>query len=243
MLDEPRSSILPIYSPAACETRFGTLSLNQAAHCLIRRLKTRLSSRFGVRSVAQGEFLSGGEEVAAGDTAVSRLHRDILFEDEKIGDVSIIFDNSVHLQEAKALWAEILTALLVQIAISVAVVYLLLRVFANMQRNRVMLEVHDTLRESERKYRSLFENATAGIGRSELHDGKVLLANRKLTEIFGYDNAEAFISDFNFSEHCPEKDGRKRLLERCERHPDEPVEATFTDRNGALVFVEAEVAP
>ena len=48
----------------------------------------------------------------------------------------------------------------------------------------------NTLRESERSYRALFENAAAGIGRSRIKDGKVLLANRRLARMFGYERVE-----------------------------------------------------
>ncbi len=47
----------------------------------------------------------------------------------------------------------------------------------------------EALRESELRFRGLFENATIGIYRTS-YDGKILLANPTLLKIFGYDSLE-----------------------------------------------------
>ena len=54
------------------------------------------------------------------------------------------------------------------------------------------------LQKSEQHYRTIFDTSTAGIGRTLLEDGKVILANRKLAQIFGYDAVDTFISEFVF---------------------------------------------
>ncbi len=90
-------------------------------------------------------------------------------------------------------------------------------------------------------YRSLFENSAAGIGRTTWDEGRVVLANTRLAEIFGYDNKDEFIRDFVFSEHCLEKDGHERLLKQYRTNPGSLVETSFTKKDGSLVYVEAEV--
>jgi PAS domain S-box-containing protein len=50
--------------------------------------------------------------------------------------------------------------------------------------------IEEALRESEEKYRSLFQNAQAGMYRSKLDGSAILDVNRKLCEIFGYSEEE-----------------------------------------------------
>ena len=95
--------------------------------------------------------------------------------------------------------------------------------------------------DNENFYRSLFENAAAGIGRTAWEDGRVLIANHRLAEIFGYEDREEFIRDFVFSERHADEDGRRRLLEFYEAHPGKLAEASFIRRDGSMVHVEAEV--
>ena len=95
--------------------------------------------------------------------------------------------------------------------------------------------------EDEDFYRSLFENAAAGIGRTTLEDGRVLIANARLAEIFGYDDHEEFIRDFVFSERYVDPDGRKRLFEFYQNNPGKLAEASFYRRDGSVVHVDAEV--
>jgi PAS domain S-box-containing protein len=204
-------------------------------------LKNQSVVAIRVTSVVEGDFLVDGNEAVTENVSLSKLARDIFFEDEKIGEVSVVFDNSVGLQESKSLWLEILFTLAVQISVSAILVYLLLRAFANLERNRVTRAMHDRLEGNERNYRSLFENATAGIGRTELESGKPLLANARLAKIFGYDSVTDFTSNFIFADHYPAWDNRSRRLEFEERHQGETIEALFTKRDGSLVFTEGEV--
>jgi len=90
-------------------------------------------------------------------------------------------------------------------------------------------------------YRALFENSAAGIGRTTLDSGRVLIANARLAEIFGYEDRNEFIRDFNFAEHYPDESGRQQLLEFYQEHPGKLAKAEFTRKDGSLVHVEAEV--
>ena len=90
-------------------------------------------------------------------------------------------------------------------------------------------------------YRALFENAAAGIGRTSVATGRVIHANRRLAEIFGYDDVDQFIREYNFSEHYPSPDGRQLQLDHYRNHPGELVQASFTNRTGELIYVDSEV--
>lgn len=89
-------------------------------------------------------------------------------------------------------------------------------------------------------YRSLFENSVAGIGRTALEDGRILLANSRLAQIFGYRDRDQFIREFSFGEHYAEGLNREEILEYCRQNPDKPHKASFTGRDGSLVHIESE---
>jgi len=102
-----------------------------------------------------------------------------------------------------------------------------------------LLRKDQALRESERNFRALFDTTTCGIGRTILEDGRVILANRKLAEIFGYDSPEEFIETFVFSDHYVDPDDRQRLMDSYRQAPGTPVECAFTRKDGSIVNVQA----
>ncbi|MGZ4045961.1 MAG: PAS domain S-box protein [Bacteroidia bacterium] len=71
-------------------------------------------------------------------------------------------------------------------------------------------KLEDTIKESEKKYRSIFENALAGIFRANLKTRKPIDANDVCVEMYGYDSKEDFLENFN----APER--YYNLLEREE---------------------------
>ena len=98
-------------------------------------------------------------------------------------------------------------------------------------------KAEEALRRSEGNYRALFENVATGIGRSRITDGKVLMANRKLAEIMGYDDVEEFIEEFMFSEHYVDPGERGRYIADYVKNPDRIVEVSFTKKDGSVVTV------
>ena len=113
-----------------------------------------------------------------------------------------------------------------------------------LQRYRISLEeIVDErtreLRQSEKQFRSIFNNAQAGIGRSRFSDGKVIEANAKLASIFGFENVDNFISDFTFSDHFVLPDGREKLLANIEKYPDQVNEVEFFRKDGSVVIISA----
>ncbi len=75
----------------------------------------------------------------------------------------------------------------------------------------------DALRLSEETYRSIFDNALVGLGRSTLHDGRISEANDRLAEIFGYASRDELMADLVMSERYVDPEARGRLLELLER--------------------------
>ena len=53
------------------------------------------------------------------------------------------------------------------------------------------------LRESEQKFRTIFDNAEVGLARMRLSDGKLLEANDRVVEILGYDDREELLARFS----------------------------------------------
>ena len=108
---------------------------------------------------------------------------------------------------------------------------------------RRMEERTAQLRSSEERYRAIFDTAAAGIGRTLLKDGKVLLANKKLARMFGYESVERYVAEFVFSEHYVNPADRDRLLSSYRDSPGTPIECAFTKRDGSPVVVEAHAIP
>ena len=77
-------------------------------------------------------------------------------------------------------------------------------------------EAEKKLQQSEKRYRSLYEDALSGLYRSRISDGKILLANKIAAGILGYESVEELTKEFKFSEaFSPEK--RLELIKTLER--------------------------
>jgi PAS domain S-box-containing protein len=73
-------------------------------------------------------------------------------------------------------------------------------------------QVETALKQSEEKYRNLFETARVGLYRSRIEDGKILLANQAFAEIMGYDSPGQFYKNFKTTEHYAQPERRRELL-------------------------------
>ena len=82
--------------------------------------------------------------------------------------------------------------------------------FTEVITNRRRME--KALKQSEEKYRSLFETAMVGLYRSRIDDGKILAANQAYADIVGYDSPDQFYRDFKTSEHYVDPERRRELL-------------------------------
>ncbi len=97
----------------------------------------------------------------------------------------------------------------------------------------------EALRESEEKYRTIYDNAQVGLYRSRLSDGKMIIVNRRMAEMFGYDSPEACASDYVASEHYVDPEARGKLLAIMREHGKfNNFEALVTKRDGSPIWIQ-----
>ncbi|MEE9594899.1 MAG: ATP-binding protein, partial [Candidatus Hydrothermarchaeales archaeon] len=95
------------------------------------------------------------------------------------------------------------------------------------------------LKESERKYRDLFQNAQAGMARTRISDGKMIECNDKLAHILGYDTPERCMSEYVASEHYVDPNVRQEMLSEIKKTGKlKDFVAQVTRRDGSPVWVE-----
>jgi len=100
-------------------------------------------------------------------------------------------------------------------------------------------KAEEKLRESEEKYRTLYNNAQVGLYRSRLSDGKMFMVNDRMAKMFGYERSEDCISDFVASEHYVDQGARERLLEIMRRYGKfTNYEALITKRDGSPIWIQ-----
>lgn len=97
----------------------------------------------------------------------------------------------------------------------------------------------ESLQESERKFRTIFEGAQVALFRIRIGDGKVLEANRNMAEVFGYDNAEDFVKDFYMQPNWVDQSERERMHRMFEENSGvvDNFEAEFYDKNRKKIWV------
>lgn len=100
-----------------------------------------------------------------------------------------------------------------------------------------MKEAEERLKESERSFRSLFENATVGIYRTS-PDGRILLANPAMVRMLGYESFEELAA------RNLEKDGfepsypRRVFIEQIEKYGElRGLEAAWRRKDGSIIYV------
>jgi len=98
-------------------------------------------------------------------------------------------------------------------------------------------EAREALRESEERFRSIFENATIGLYRTS-PDGKILMANPKLVAMLGYSSFEELSSrnldEVGFEPGFP----RSCFQEMIDRDGEiRGLESAWTRRDGSVIFV------
>ncbi|TFH06342.1 MAG: PAS domain S-box protein, partial [Candidatus Thorarchaeota archaeon] len=98
----------------------------------------------------------------------------------------------------------------------------------------------DALRESEERYRSIFDNTLAGVVRVGLEDGKVLFCNDSAACILGFDTVDEVIENYITIEHFVDPDFRERTLQRApETGGKLEYQTEMTKRNGETFWIQA----
>jgi PAS domain S-box-containing protein len=95
----------------------------------------------------------------------------------------------------------------------------------------------EAMRESEQRFRSLYENATIGLYRTT-PDGRILLANPTLVRMLGYDSvdklAQVNLEGSGFSANAPRREFREQIERAGEIMG---LEATWLRKDGSSVHV------
>ena len=101
------------------------------------------------------------------------------------------------------------------------------------------------LQESEKRYRSLYEYALSGLYRSRISDGKILLANKIVADILGYESVEELTKEFKFSgAYSPEKRLELiRILEQEGVATDFEIEVKKKDGEKIDLIISAKIYP
>ena len=112
------------------------------------------------------------------------------------------------------------------------------------QRGRERLRAMEALRESEQRFRTIFENAAIGIAKIST-DGRFLEINKEFCRIIGYSHAEVLLQKLGF-QHVTFPDDvetcwglAKKLLSGSGQS--DSVEKRYLRKDGSVVWVELSV--
>lgn len=73
-------------------------------------------------------------------------------------------------------------------------------------------EAEIKLRQSEKIYRNLFQNAQVGLFKTSVDEGKILECNNQIAQMFGFKNRNEFIKKYNLESFYVHPDDRKELV-------------------------------
>ncbi|MFH1155918.1 MAG: PAS domain S-box protein [Pseudomonadota bacterium] len=97
----------------------------------------------------------------------------------------------------------------------------------------------EALRESERTYKNVFNNAYVGLFRSRLSDGRIVMANKRMAEIFGYKTIDDCINNYVAIEHYVYPEMRDELIIPLTRDGAiDKFEAPIRKDDGSIVWVQ-----
>lgn len=106
-------------------------------------------------------------------------------------------------------------------------------------------EAEKKLQESEKRYRSLYKHALSGLYRSRISDGKILLANKIVADMLGYESVEELTKEFKFSEAYSQERRLEliRILEKEGSVGDFEIEVKKKDGKKIDLIVSAKIFP
>lgn len=125
----------------------------------------------------------------------------------KTGETQLPYEIELQHKSGRNVWVEVREAPLIEKGKITGIVGALTDITKRKKAN-------DALKESEKRYRKLFESANVGIGIST-HQGDILDANQALTKIFNYSYKE--LLNINIKDLYKELDDRKTLLHAIEK--------------------------
>lgn len=93
------------------------------------------------------------------------------------------------------------------------------------------------LRQTEDKYRTIFNSEQVGLFRWRLSDGRMLEANDRMAQMLGYEAAADLLREFVARRHFVEPDTRERLRESAPDGRVQSFDTRFFRRDGSVVWV------
>jgi PAS domain S-box-containing protein len=97
--------------------------------------------------------------------------------------------------------------------------------------------LEEILRETEEKYRTIFDNVQVGIFRWRLSDGRMLECNDRLAQMFGYEVKEDLLREFVARNHFVEPDTQERMLESVRNKQLRNFKTQFFRRDGSILWL------
>ena len=96
----------------------------------------------------------------------------------------------------------------------------------------------EALRQSEARFRTLFELAPVGVAITDAANGNLLFANAELAGIMGYSVAELTQMSSNDIVHPEDREQNREFYERCQIGdvPEEPVLRRYRRKDGGMVW-------
>ncbi|MDB9527483.1 PAS domain S-box protein [Oscillatoria sp. CS-180] len=108
------------------------------------------------------------------------------------------------------------------------------RISAELERQQTEL----ALRQREAKYRTIFENSQAGMGRSRIADGLILEANQRFADIMGYDSPNELINRVSSLSFYVDLSDRSRVVNQLrDRDGVHNFELELYHRDGHRIWV------
>jgi len=95
----------------------------------------------------------------------------------------------------------------------------------------------EALRASEEEYRLLFENAQVGVFQTWIASGKILKANQRLAEMFGYENHYEFLEEFVAPDQYVDPKDREKLLASFQKGEIKDYEISFYRKDGSILWL------
>ena len=97
--------------------------------------------------------------------------------------------------------------------------------------------LEEILRETEEKYRNIFNNVQVGVFRWRLSDSRILECNDRLAQMFGFEDRKELLHDFIARNHFVEPDTQERMLESVDGGQLQNFETRFFRRNGSILWL------
>jgi PAS domain S-box-containing protein len=108
------------------------------------------------------------------------------------------------------------------------------------------MRAEEALRESEKKYQSLFDNAQVALFRTGISDGKLLEINERYAKMAGYSNVDDCMAEFNSADAWTDPDARidlRRILSEKGFVTDYETEIIRRDGNRIWILFSATIFP